>query len=331
MIWETIDWMATTPISALRRLQPYLFGFYAAGFLLLLGVGYLLFRGVGIAWLVLPLAAWAGVLLLRPGTSDARRAVLFMIGTALVLTLFVEVAVLRGDLGRMNTVFKFYLQAWTLLAVSAGACLLWLLPAVFRRWSGGWQTGWQVALAVLVFSAGLFPLTAGADKIRDRISITAPKTLDGMTYMSYSRYTQNEREMDLSEDARAIRWMQENVPGSPVIVEANTPEYLWGSRFTINTGLPSVVGWNWHQRQQRAVTPSDWVTDRVQAVNEFYRGNNRKNTEDFLKMYLVQYIVVGQLERAVYQGLGFEKFELWNGDLWQEVYRDGETLIYQVR
>jgi YYY domain-containing protein len=330
MAWESIDWMASTPLSTLSKLRPYQFGLYGALLGLLVVMVFLLVRGVGIAWLVLPLAAWAGVLLLRPAMPDARRAVLFMVGTALVLTLFVEVAVLRGDIGRMNTVFKFYLQAWSLLAISAGAALLWLLPAVASRWPAGWRNGWQAVLVVLVFSAGLFPLTAGSDKIRDRMSPAAPHTLNGMTYMSYSRYTQNEREMDLSQDERAIRWMQENVPGSPVIVEANTPEYQWGSRFTIYTGLPGVVGWNWHQRQQRAVTPDRWVTDRVQDIGDFYRTNERERALAFLQLYQVEYIVVGQLERAVYTPPGIKKFELFNGDLWQEVYRDGDTAIYQV-
>ena len=79
----------------------------------------------------------------------------------------------------------------------------------------------------------------------------------------------------MSQDYRAIQWMQRNVQGSPVIVEANTPEYRWGTRFTIYTGLPGVVGWNWHQRQQRAVTPDTWVFDRVDAIGAFYNADNR--------------------------------------------------------
>ena len=39
-------------------------------------------RGATLAWFILPLAAWAGVLLLRPGLPDVKRLVLFWVGTA---------------------------------------------------------------------------------------------------------------------------------------------------------------------------------------------------------------------------------------------------------
>ena len=68
--------------------------------------------------------------------------VLFMVGTGMVLTLVVELVVLHGDIGRMNTVFKFYLQVWTLFAVSAAAALGWLLGPL-RRWQPGWRCTWK--------------------------------------------------------------------------------------------------------------------------------------------------------------------------------------------
>ncbi len=330
LVWETRDWMASTPVSSLRKLSPYL-GVMVTGVLFLAAAVIALHvEKVAIGWLVLPLATWAGLLLLRPGQPDAKRAVQFMTGTALVLTLAVELVVLRGDIGRMNTVFKFYLQAWCLFALSAGAALIWLLPAVRREWLAGWRVTWQVALILLVFGAFLFTFTAGTDKMRDRMSRSAPHALDGMTYMATSTYSDNGRDMDLNQDDRAIRWMQENVKGSPVIVEANTVEYRWGSRFTIYTGLPGVVGWNWHQRQQRALTPSEWVTDRVEEIGNFYRTDNRREVQAFLQKYDVSYIVVGQLERAYFLDYGLDKFPAWNGDLWYEVYRDRDTVIYQV-
>jgi YYY domain-containing protein len=330
LVWETLDWMAKTPVSHLNKLRKYL-GVIYGGLALLAGLTILLLAlGASIAWLALPLAAWAGILLLRPGQPDEKRLVLFLVGSGLVLTLFVEVFVLEGDIGRMNTVFKFYLQAWTMFAISAAAGLMWMLADILANWTQTAWRVWRVVLGTLVFGAALFPLLAGADKIGDRMSSTASHTLDGMVYMQSSIYSDQGKDMNLDQDYQAIQWMLENVEGSPVIAEANTPEYRWGSRFTINTGLPGVVGWNWHQRQQRSVVTSEWVTTRVEAITSFYTTSDRNEVEDFLRRYDVKYIVVGQLEQAFYPGPGLEKFEEWDGDLWQSVYRQDETVIYQT-
>ena len=329
MAWESRQWMADTPLSALRKLQPYWGLIWGLVGLLAAVVVLLLFLKVSIAWLALPLAAWAGVLILRPNQPDTKRFVLFLVGTGLFMTLFVEVVVLRGDIGRMNTVFKFYLQAWTLFAVSAAAALGWLLHALLE-WSPNWRTAWKLALAVLLFGAALYPLMGGMAKIKDRMVPDAPHTLDGMAYMDYAHYDWK-GDMDLSQDARAIRWMQENVQGSPVIVEANLRDlYRWGARFSIYTGLPDVVGWEWHQQQQRASLPSSWVSNRIQEIDDFYNTTDLAEAKSFLQKYDARYIIVGQLERNIYPGPGLEKFPAANGVLWKEVYRDGDTVIYEV-
>jgi len=334
LVRETIDWMAKTPLSSVRKLRPYrgLIAIMVVG--LIVSILYLVKRGVSISWFVLPLAVWAGILILRPNQPDLKRFVLFCVGTALVLTLAVELIVLKGDIGRMNTVFKFYLQAWSLFSISAAVSFVWLihplLSAPRKKNLSGWQNAWLGAGMVLLAGALMFPIMGGSAKIRDRMAPEAPHTLDGMAYMQYAYYYDQDTVFDLSQDYQAIRWMQDHVIGSPVIVEGNTPEYRWGSRFTIYTGLPGVVGWNWHQRQQRALTPSSWVTDRIYDIEQFYTTTDRYLTEVFLKKYKVNYIVVGQLEKAYYPGMGLEKFEDWNGDLWTEVYRYKDTVIYEV-
>jgi len=330
MAWETRDWLANTPVSALRKLEPYRSLIWILLALLVVLVIWLLFLGVGIAWFVLPLAAWAGSLMLRPGQTDAKRFVLFLVGTGLMLTLMVEVIVLVGDIARMNTVFKFYLQVWTLLAVCTAAALGWLIRAL-PAWEVRWRSAWQVGLILLIASAALYPMLASLAKIQDRMSPSAPHTLDGMAYMAYSTYAEEWGVMDLSQDYRAIRWMQENVPGSPVIVEANLRNlYRWGSRFSIYTGLPGLVGWEWHQQQQRALLPSTWVTDRILEIDNFYQTTDLQQARDFLRKYDVRYIILGQQERGHYPGPGLDKFPAANGVLWREVYRDGDTVIYEV-
>jgi YYY domain-containing protein len=333
LAWETREWMASTPVSHLKKLGEFALFIEIGIAVAVAALAYFLVEGARIAWVALPIATWAGVLLLRPNMPDLKRAVLMMIGTALVLTLAVEVVVLVGDIGRMNTVFKLYLQAWMLLSVSAACAFGWLFN-VFPAWNLRWRTLYQAGLYTLFAGAFLFTLTATTDKISDRMNPTVPHTLDAMTFMKTTQHW-DIQQMDLGEDYRAIRWMQDNVKGSPVIVEANCTEYRWCTRYTIYTGLPGVVGWNWHQRQQRASLSPTLVTDRVMEVGVFYSTPDIEQALAFLKKYQVKYIVVGQLERNVYPPLqpgvdSFAKFTTYEGVYWKTVYHEGHTTIYEV-
>ncbi|MGB2957012.1 MAG: DUF2298 domain-containing protein [Anaerolineales bacterium] len=344
MVYETIDWMASTPVSALSNLTKYRELIVAVILILLvimIGLGIslenkidiggftILGSGVHIIWFVLPLMVWAGILIFRPGMPLAKQIVLFLTGTSLAMTLMVELIYIEGDIGRMNTVFKFYLQAWTLFAVSAAACIGWLSISL-KKWNVKFRRIWQVFLIILITGAAIYPLLGGVAKIKDRMASNAPHTLDGMTFMQFALYADLNTTIDLSQDYDAIRWMQDNVEGSPVIVEANQVEYHWATRYTVYTGLPGVVGWNWHQRQQRTTTPHEWVFSRVEDVNLFYDTTDLGFAQDFLEKYGVQYIILGQLERANYLAEGIEKFKAAEGILWTLVYHDQETTIYQT-
>ena len=118
MFAETVDWMAKTPVSALRELQKYR-ELIIAGLLIMIAVlvsfgvtlensfsvgGFTLIGGgIHIIWFVLPVMAWALVLIFRPGQSLMKGTVLFLIGTGLAITLMVELVYVEGDIGRMNT------------------------------------------------------------------------------------------------------------------------------------------------------------------------------------------------------------------------------------
>jgi YYY domain-containing protein len=348
MAWETRQWLAETPVSALRKLRPYRDLILAALVIVLLvlvvqQVWVMLptqtppWDGATVLWLALPLALWAGVLMLfRPGLSDMKRLVLFMTGTGLLLTMFVELFTIAGDVGRMNTIYKFGVQSWVLLAISAAASFGWLLVEV-RKWLPGWRVFWQVSAALLVIGASLFLLVAGVNKVRDRWILEAPHTLDSMEYMQYATYAEYGRTFSTAEDYRAIIWMQENIQGSPVIVETAPTgvQYAWDSRFSIYTGLPTVVGWQWHEQQQRVYFQPQ-VIQRGLDVDSFYTTTDINAAVAFIQRYNVHYIVVGQLERGKYSPddpiapNGLLKFEQYNGMFWQETYRDGETVIYEV-
>ncbi|HEY45229.1 MAG TPA: hypothetical protein G4O14_00445 [Anaerolineae bacterium] len=301
MIWETRNWMAATPLSKLQNLRPY-FGPILLGTLIIIAAtGLLIGSGYDVAVLVIPLIVWCGILILQPGLPIEKRVVLSLTGIGLALTFLVEVVVLRGDISRMNTVFKFYLQVWEIFSIAAGAALAWILVDV-PSWLTGWRRSWTLVLSILVFSAAFYTITATPAKIRDRFAMDAPHTLDGMAFMPYvDNYYDLGKSMMLDEDYRAIQWVQDNIQGSPVIVEANIPEYRWGNRFTIYTGLPGVLGWNHHQRQQRVTGVPGMVEERASDILDFYLTRSAEDAWAFLERYNVQYVVLGRLEHIFYE------------------------------
>jgi len=294
--------------------------------------------------LALPLVVWVALLLLRRDQSPRQLFVLALVGAGVGLTLAAEVFTLKGDVGRSNTVFKFYIQVWIFFSVAAGAALAWLLPRL-QRWSQRWRRAWLWGLALLVLGAGAYPVLATPTKAGDRWPDISdpPRTWDGMAYMlgdganQPAIYRDEGRPIDLTHDHAAIRWMQDNVSGTPVIVEGQTVEYRWGSRFAIYTGLPTVVGWSWHLRQHNSVVPGQVVEQRIEEVKNFYNTVSVEDALAFLRRYRAQYIVVGQLERIYYADTGLAKFPrmVEQGEL-QLVFssqagrQDTGTIIYQV-
>ena len=329
-VWEMRDWLAHTPVSALKPFYERR-NWITAVVIAIIGVVVVLaFSGVKVVLVIAPAVLLLALLFFRPDYDESTRLVVLMTLAGLGLTLMVELIALRGDIGRMNTVFKFYLQAWTFLSLSSAFYLHKLVPQVRHAWQANTRMVWQVTMGLLLFSTALFPVLASADKITDRISADTPLTLDGMDYMKYSTYYENDTLMDLSQDYAAIRWMQENVSGSPVIIEANVSEYQWGNRYTIYTGLPGVIGWNWHQRQQRAINSSDWVYERIDDVSAFYQSEDIQRCKELIEKYDIRYIVVGQLERSLFSEAQLAKFEAQDGHLWEKVFSYQETAIYQV-
>ncbi len=333
---ELRAWAATWTEEGKRRLEPLARPLLVAAGLFVVLCAALLIRGYWIAPVVLPLLATAGLLALRPGLPAARRVVLALMAAALGLTLIVEIVVLDGDIGRMNTVFKFYLQVWLLLSVACGPAAVWAWPSI--RQTRRLRLVWQTALGVMLFAALLYPLLATAAKWGIRMNPAAPNTLDGAAFMPYVEYGDTDyagqsRTIRLAEDMGAIDWLQRNVQGSPVVMEAHgsNPYRSIAARIAMYTGLPTVVGWDWHQRQQRAVAPDTMVSSRIADVNTFYNTLDVDEARNILARYGVAYIVVGSLENTYYWPEGLSKFEpmVADGTL-VEVYRDDFARIYRV-
>ncbi len=338
LVVEFRAWSRTWTQSMLERLEPLMWPGLLALFAYVIVLLALLLRGVWAGPLALTMALLAFGLALRPALPEARRIVLILIAGALALTLLVEIVVLDGDIGRMNTVFKFYMQVWLLLSVASGAAAAWVWGAMRARWSRRLRRGWLAILALLVAAAALYPLLATPAKWRVRMSQEAPRTLDGMAFMqttSYgdTAYDGSGREIQLRGEYEALRWLQDNVAGTPVIAEAHggNPYRSITNRVAMYTGLPAIVGWDWHQRQQRASVPDLLVWNRVADVERLFGSAQPGEALQLFREYDVGYVYVGALERAYYPPAGIEKFEqLAASGYLSAVYRNEDVIIYKV-
>jgi YYY domain-containing protein len=258
-------------------------------------------------------------------SNRALQAALF--GVALCATLIPEFVALQGDVGRMNTVFKFYLQAWLLLSIVAAVALGWLVRESVRdRLLRQIRPAWLALLVIFVLAAVAYPLLASKGKIGLRFS-DMPLSLDGMQYMDFAHYSDDGQDLNLPGDAQALRWMQNNVQGTPVVLEGRSPVYRWGSRFSIYTGLPTILGWDVHEGQQRTGYMG-MLQERIGDVERAYSSTNPQDALNVLRKYQVRYVVVGGLERKYYPAAGLAKFR--NMPDLQLVYDADDVQIYEV-
>jgi len=231
---------------------------------------------------------------------------------------------------RMNTVFKFSLQAWGLLSLAAGAAL----PALWRRagdWGRAASAPWRGALVLLLAGSLVYPVMAVPVRVNERFpEADAPRwTLDGTAYMVDARYAWPDEEhvIELAHDRAAIAWLWENVRGTPVIAEAPLGFYREGGlRVSSYTGLPTLVGA--HQREQR---PWQQVNPRERDAEAVYTTTDPAALMELLGRHDVRYVYVGQLERIAYGEGGAATLEALARDgRLERVYGNDKVDIYEV-
>jgi uncharacterized membrane protein len=231
---------------------------------------------------------------------------MLMAFTALMLVFSVEFVYLRDAFGtRMNTVFKFYFQAWALLGLTAAFGAYYL---VRNRWT---QVVVGVALALLLFAGLLYPVGMSIDRTR---GFAGPATLDGTAFVARAR----------PEEHAAIQWLNENVSEPAVIVEAVGGSFAYEhARVSSRTGLPAVMGWTGHENQWHGLHAE--ISEREEDVRLLY-GGHIQDAVRIMEKYDVTYVFVGYLERDEF-GAAVDKFER----LMDVAFRAGNTVIYKRR
>ena len=254
----------------------------------------------------------------KSSSSGTTNFALILMGTGALLTLGPEYVYLRDTFGlRMNTIFKFYYQAWVLWGVVA-AFATW---QVVRYASKYWKP-LQGVLAGLIIAAGLvYPTLALRTKTEEFAGTTLLPggeriaTLDGMAYMQNSR----------AEDYNAIRWLNVHPELDGVIAEAIGGSYTEYARVSAHTGLQTVLGWPGHELQWRG--GFDEAGGREDAIQTLYNSTRWEEARIILDEYDIEYVYVGPLERGQFSETGLAKFS----ENMLPVYdRDGVTVFARI-
>jgi uncharacterized membrane protein len=243
-----------------------------------------------------------------------------------------------GDpiLFRSNTVFKLYEDAWLLLNISAAVGLARLLlpflpkgalakevrgvpvvepfgslavsPGTRRDRSprrlglGSWL--WLAGAVLLVAAAAIYPLRMTPERL-DQHSTAWPAlaaanigpTLDGMKFLQYA----------YPDDYAAIQWINQTIPGSPVMLTSHYGGYgNFSARVGMFTGLPTVVDWGFEAAQQRyneqtadngQIYPRQ-VGQREDNVDLIFNTLDTQTALSLLHSFNVSYVYVGVQERG---------------------------------
>jgi len=210
--------------------------------------------------------------------------------------------------------------------------------------SVAWSKVGLVVVALVLVASACYPLTATSIRLDNRFAGT-PNTLNAYQWMDDASVSRAypctgpataRTAMSFSDDRAAIDWFNSEVDGAPVIAEYSNenPYVCLPSRFSVSTGLPTILGWRNHESQQRY---SDDLYPRLNDVETLYDSTDPKDKLDILREYGVEYVVVGTLERQLTDGgrpmvnqAGLATFDAMVGESLEVAFTHGQTTIYRV-
>jgi YYY domain-containing protein len=298
---------------------------------------------------------------------DRSHAFVLLLGaTAFTLVAGCEVFFLKDAfaataLNRMNTVFKFYFQAWVLLSVTCSAGLFLILDS-FRSVSKnspflfqivrGVRLCWSLILLGLVLASMVYPLTAPYERYASDDGTFAPtylestnsldwlgslanlehtNSLDGLEYLKNCQPA-NCPYANSADDYVAIRWLNANIQGDPVIVEAMGDDYSFYGRISVFTGLPTLMGWAGHEQQWRLTWLENNANNaeylrRGPDIDKIYTSPDPHVVLSLMARYKAQYLYIGPLEIEKYTNVNLHRYNAFM----QVLYKSKGVTIYKVR
>ena len=124
-------------------------------------------------------------------------------------------------------------------------------------------------------------------------------------------------------DHDAIIWINQNIKGQPVILEAQGDSYTDYARISANTGLPTVLGWTVHEWLWRGTY--DIPSARFSDIQNLYESTDIKLTKNIINKYDISYVYISNMEREKYK-ISEDKFS----QLGNLIYSKNDARIYKI-
>jgi len=237
--------------------------------------------------------------------------VLSLILTATILILIPEIIYIKDiyifEHRRANTMFKLVYQAFMLYSLAAGYVLFrisqtkLIIPKIFYK-----------LIFLLVF---VIHLTYPYFAVKSFYGLKEYKGLWGLNFLKNS----------YPDNLAAIEWIQQNISGQPVMLEAVGDSYTIFNQVSSATGLPTIEGWIVHEWLWRG--GYDQPSARQAEVQKIYESENSSEVQSLLQKYSVKYIFVGDKEYEKYPKLNEKNFTDLGAKI---IFTSGKTKIYQL-
>ncbi len=232
---------------------------------------------------------------------------LLLILIGLLLILGPEFVYLRDNFNyRINTIFKFYFQAWMVLSLAAAYGVAVLLQNL-QSWS---KRIFSVVFAIVLIVGLTYPALGFANKTNN---FKPP-------FFGYSLDDFDRVKAENPDEAAAIEWLRLAPDG--IVAEAVGGAYSSYGRIANYTGLPTVLGWDNHEGQWR---DSLLIGNRRQDIETLYTTSDGLTAQNIIAQYNIRYIYIGGLERSTYP-VDEGKFN----SLFKIVFQQGNVTIYEV-
>ena len=189
---------------------------------------------------------------------------------------------------------------------------------------------WSALFIVLLVMISVYPVAATMRKCHDFFDVfrqrwvgyVEPPTLNGLEFIQRVN----------PADAAAIRFLNEHIPDQPCLMEFVGEGYnSWGSRFSIFTGIPALMGWDGHVNEWVGARQGDDIRNRRNANETIFETTDVSLAKKYLDAYGVRLVMIGTVERngvpgrkGGYPQAGLDKFSTFL----PLIYKNPEVEIY---